>query len=540
MHSPDVSNHGLILGLGIILAAFVSEDGAIFTAATLVANMALDLSSAFLFAFFGLWISDLAVYATVRIARERITEDSCLGKWLSSRFTSGRIEMRQDTGRIGLALSRFFPGTRFPAYVAAGVRRMPPIQFSVITAVSAAIWTALVFAFAHRLPGKTRSIQQGLAVAGSVGLVMFGLVKAFHPRIARAFANAGNLLRKFSSWEFWPAWMFYPPVAIMCAWLAIRFRGLSLPTIANPGQLHGGIVGESKIDILQSLMRTSPKSTAGAYSISEGPLSQRIAEAEWLCTKHQISFPFVMKPNVAQRGAGFRKIKSWSEAGSYLAQVRGNVVLQKYVDGPLEAGIFYYRYPDQEHGRIFSITQKIFPTIVGDGRRTLRQLVQSDERASKIANIYLRRFSNEAGRILESGERLRLVEAGNHCQGCIFKNGEHLQTEDLRAAIDAIARKLPGFFIGRFDVRYKDDDQLRNGAGFTILELNGAASESTDIYDARNSLWSAYRKLYRQWELVYAIGAANRDQGFRSASPLDVWREWYLFQCDAESYPIAD
>src|SRR5262245_43294434 len=113
MLSPDASNHGLILGFGIILAAFVSEDGAIFTAAALAANMALDLSSALMFAFLGLWISDLGVYATVRIVRERVTEDSGVGKWLSRRFTSSRMEIAQGSDRIGLALSRFFPGTRF-------------------------------------------------------------------------------------------------------------------------------------------------------------------------------------------------------------------------------------------------------------------------------------------------------------------------------------------------------------------------------------------------------------------------------------------
>jgi hypothetical protein len=157
-----------------------------------------------------------------------------------------------------------------------------------------------------------------------------------------------------------------------------------------------------------------------------------------------------------------------------------------------------------------------------------------------IATRYLTRFSSETGRILRDGESLRLVEAGNHCQGCVFVDGKHLNSEQLHATIDGIARKLPGFFIGRFDVRYKDDEELRSGIGFTILELNGAASEATDIYDARNSLWSAYRKLYRQWELVYAIGAANRERGFRVASPFDVWRDWRQFQRQAVFYPLAD
>jgi membrane protein DedA with SNARE-associated domain len=540
MLPPDTSKHGLALGLGIILAAFISEDGAIFAAATLAANMALDFSSALLFAFLGLWISDLGVYAAVRAAREHVVEDSSLGRWLSRKFVFEHPQTHKTRDRFGLALSRFFPGTRFPAYVAAGMLRMPPIEFSAITALSAAVWTVLIFAGVHQFPANAHNIQQVLVGAGLAGVTAYLVVKVLRTRMARTFADLRNIIRKYCRWEFWPGWMFYPPVGLMCAWLALRFRGLSVPTIANPGQLNGGIVGESKIEILRSLMQTSPEFIADAYSINEGPLSARLNAIEWLCAQHQINFPFVLKPNTAQRGAGFRKIKSWGEAGAYLAQVQNTVVLQRYVEGPREAGIFYYRFPGEEHGRIFSITEKIFPNLVGDGKRTVEQLLRSDERASMIAATYLARFSHETERILRVGEHLRLVEAGNHCQGCIFVNGEHLNTEQLRAAIDGIARKLPGFFIGRFDVRYKEDKELRNGTGFMVLELNGAASEATDIYDARNTLWSAYRKLYRQWELVYAIGAANRQRGFHPASPFDVWREWRQFQRQAVYYPLAD
>ena len=117
----------------------------------------------------------------------------------------------------------------------------------------------------------------------------------------------------------------------------------------------------------------------------------------------------------------------------------------------------------------------------------------------------------------------RLVEAGNHCQGCIFSDGSFLNSEELRQTFDRIAQKLPEFFIGRFDVRYESPDDLRQGKGFQIVELNGAASEATDIYDERNSLLSAYKTLYRQWELVYSIGAQNRERGFKPAVALELF-----------------
>ena len=59
---------------------------------------------------------------------------------------------------------------------------------------------------------------------------------------------------------------------------------------------------------------------------------------------------------------------------------------------------------------------------------------------------------------------------------------------------------------------------IRRGENFKILELNGAASEATSIYDTRNSLFRAYAILFRQWDLVFAIGAANRKLGHRPAA----------------------
>ena len=122
----------------------------------------------------------------------------------------------------------------------------------------------------------------------------------------------------------------------------------------------------------------------------------------------------------------------------------------------------------------FAITEKVFPTLTGDGTSTFEQLLEKDERASLIASTYQRRFSKLRGRVLETGQQIRLVEAGNHCQGCIFRDGMHLHTEALERAIDEISQRLSGFFIGRYDIRYENEDEFKQGRNFQIVELNGA------------------------------------------------------------------
>ena len=137
-------------------------------------------------------------------------------------------------------------------------------------------------------------------------------------------------------------------------------------------------------------------------------------------------------------------------------------------------------------GRIFAITEKLFPILIGDGKSTLTELIWSDSRARFMADKFLQRFSERQNEVLSAGEELKLVEAGNHAQGCIFRDGMRLCTAELESRLDEISQKLNGFFIGRYDIRYASEKDLRGGGNFQIIELNGAASEATSIYDARN------------------------------------------------------
>ena len=81
---------------------------------------------------------------------------------------------------------------------------------------------------------------------------------------------------------------------------------------------------------------------------------------------------------------------------------------------------------------------------------------------------------------------------------------------------------------------------MRAGKNFQIIELNGAAAEATSIYDARNSLWSAYRTLFRQWDLVFAIGAENRRRGCVPMTISDCLRALRNYSAIAATYPAAD
>jgi hypothetical protein len=358
-----------------------------------------------------------------------------------------------------------------------------------------------------------------------LGLRVVGLLLTWQGR-ARLIARTSKLWR----WEFWPLWLFYAPVLAWIAWLAVRYRGLATVSAANPAMPHGGFVGESKAETLDAL----PPAVVQPYvRVDPGDPAERAATLQAHAGEAGWSLPLVLKPDQGQRGVGVKLVGDWDAARTYLATHAREVLAQPYHPGPHEAGIFYYRVPGETTGRIFSITDKRFPQIVGDGQSTLEELVLRDRRLRMQARIFRRRHARQLAVIPAEGERVRLAVAGNHCQGTMFLDGEHLRTPALEAAIDAVARGYDGFYFGRFDVRYESEAALRRGRGFRILELNGITSESTNVYDPSFTLLRAWITLCRQWTLAYRIGFANRERGHR-VSTIRGWlrdvRAYYRLQ----------
>jgi len=528
---------------GFFLATFVLEDLAAVGAGLLLATGGISWPAAFAACFLGIWMGDAGLYALARYAGRGWFERSSL-----RRFTAKVAESERwfaERGTPILIFSRLVPGARLPTYLAAGFLRVPLPRFLLITGVASCVWTvAILFlaqTFGERLTTWLGTYKHaGLLLLGA-GVVLFATLQL----LRRAFVNCDfrrfiTRLSRWRHWEFWPAWVFYPPVGIYCVWLALKHRGLTVPTAANPGIFSGGMVGESKMATLKELFLTCPEFTAEAELVAGDTLAARLRSLDEIRSRLDLDFPFILKPDVGQRGVGIKLIRSAEQAEAYLRQTSAPLVAQRYAPGPLEAGIFYYRFPHEARGHIFAITEKLFPVLVGDGKSTVTELIWRDPRARFVADKYVQRFSVRQNEVLAAGEELKLVEAGNHAQGCIFRNGSRLCTPGLEERIDDISQIITGFFIGRYDIRYSSEDDLCAGKNFQIIELNGAASEATSIYDARNSIFAAYRTLFQQWALVFAIGAANRKRGCTPTKLSLVWQKWREYCRLAATYPAAD
>jgi hypothetical protein len=158
------------------------------------------------------------------------------------------------------------------------------------------------------------------------------------------------------------------------------------------------------------------------------------------------------------------------------------------------------------------------PVLLGDGKRTLEELILADDRAVCMSDFYLRRNSERTHEVPVAGESVQLVEIGTHCRGAIFLDGGETITPDLEEVIDRIAKTFDGFFFGRFDIRVPSRQDFMAGRNMKIVELNGVTSEATHIYDPKISLFDAYRVLFQQWRIAFEIGQRNRERGARLSS----------------------
>lgn len=529
--------------MALFFATFVLEDAAALGAGLLLGTEGVGWAVAFWSCFLGIWIGDAGLYIMARWLGRPWFEGSRFVKYAPAVARSEAWFQRRGLGL--LVFSRMLPGARLPTYLAAGFLRVPLGTFLAITGLASLAWTALVLGLSRPIGGWLQQYFElttnGVLVIVA-GIVLTLLAVGVGRQLPRQKLRVEVTIQfqRWTRWEFWPAWLFYPPVALYCVWLAIKYRGLSLPAAANPGIFTGGLVGESKMATLAQLMQTSPQFTATTVLITGSSAEERVGDLYAACAEHRIELPLILKPDLGHRGAGVKLIRTWRQAEDYLRGCRAPMLVQRYAPGPFEVGVFYYRFPHEDRGHIFAMTEKLFPELTGDGVGNIAQLIEADPRARLMRGVYLKRLATRRAEVPAVGERIRLVEAGNHAQGCIFRDGRHLVTPALAQRIDEIARKLDRFHIGRFDIRYADASAFARGDAFDIVELNGAASEATSIYDARNSLWTAYHTLFRQWELVFAIGAANRRAGHRAASWRTVWREWLRYQKLAATYAVAD
>ncbi len=325
-------------------------------------------------------------------------------------------------------------------------------------------------------------------------------------------------LQRLVRWEFWPWRVVYLPVAVYWFFLAIKARGWVFFSAANPCMRFGGLVAYSKTDVTKLVPHAYlPKTVFIEMEDGSDKILQEL-------DKQEMRLPLIIKPDMGERGKGVKILRTEEELNKAISSVKERMLLQVYEDLPMEFGVLYSRHRDELQGKITSIVIKDFPTVTGDGKSTLLQLILANQRTRFSYKIHVKRFANRLHEVIPNGEKIRIVNIGNHMLGTTFLNGNHLNSPELETVFDNLAKQIKGFHIGRFDLRTESIEALLKDK-FKVIEVNGVNSEPCHIFDPGSSVFLAWRDLFKHWNRIADISIANHQNGIPYAGYFEIQRE---------------
>lgn len=308
---------------------------------------------------------------------------------------------------------------------------------------------------------------------------------------------------KLFHWEYWPFHVVYGPIYLYWFWLCAKARSFFFFNTSNPSIINGGFLMESKKEIYELIpMQYYPPTLL----FKAGSNSKIVLAA---VNENKLRFPLVGKPDIGMQGKGVKKLSSSAELIEYASQSKVDYLVQEFVPYQKEIGIFYYRYPGEAKGHISGIVEKEFLAVIGDGVSDIQTLLERNKRYKLQLPVLRKTYREELDKVLPPGEEFLLVPYGNHARGAKFLDASHLIDQELTDTIDQICQQVKGFYFGRLDIRYNSWEELKAGSNFSIIELNGAGSEPTHMYDPRHSIFFAWKEIIRHWNILYRISRTN-------------------------------
>jgi len=559
----------------LFFLTFLQEDIAIIAASFSKIEYGLPLGLAFISVYLGIVSGDLFIYGLGRVAQK--------SPWLKARIIGPRVDqvrywLENNFVKVA-AICRITPGLLFPTFVAFGWFRLSAKRFLIISLVTAGIYTPLAMLTVIFL-GKLVISQLGYWAWGVLIVIAFiypvvkstkvfgkkkkewnqllnipfldpsrqnGAKKRFH----KGMPSLAGIRRVVAQAERIPDWIFYIPVGLRWIGLSFRYKSLTLPALTNPLIETGGFWGESKSKIMESISNGNEVWLAKyiTFTRTHSDFNLDFTEALQLIEKSEIDFPLVVKPDIGWQGFGVRLLKNENELKEYLSNypVNETVIFQKFIDYDGEAGVFYARMPNEPEGKVISLTLRYFPFVTGDGKSTLRQLIQNNPRTGFKSKYYLGNHPRHRGlsskqldSIPPDGELVRLAFIGSIRIGGIYRDARHLITPALTKQFDAISKSMPEFYYGRFDIRFCSTDLLKEGKDFAIFEINGSGSEPIHAWDPEVPFFKVYKELFATQTLMFQIAACNLKRGFQPISVAEFMKAHANQSRLLKSYPRSE
>lgn len=243
-----------------------------------------------------------------------------------------------------------------------------------------------------------------------------------------------------------------------------------------------------------------------------------------IVAQNDFTYPFVVKPDVGMKGILFRKIDNEEQLKKYHQRIPVEYIVQDLIELPMEVSVFYYRYPDQQKGVITGFIHKEMLEVIGDGKRTLWELILDHPRAKYRLEEMKRRHEHRIDRVIPEGQKFYLSYAANLNRGAKFTNLASEIDDKLLEVFDELSHYTDKFYYGRYDIKCQSIEDLKQGKNYSIIEFNGAGAEPNHIYNCGMTLGEAHKEILKHWKALFEISRYNHNHGTPYWSFLKGWR----------------
>lgn len=321
--------------------------------------------------------------------------------------------------------------------------------------------------------------------------------------------NIHLTIHKIRHWEYWPYQILYIPAYLQYIYYVTRTGSFFYFNASNPSFKNGGFFMGSKKEIYDLIpQQYYPKTLL--LQVKENTnidiVQSKIKEAG-------ITFPLIAKPNIGLRGTAVKKIDTILDLKNYIQNADFDFLIQELIPYKNEIGLFYVKLPKQEKGFITGIVSKEFLNVEGNGIHTIRELLKKDPRFELQIPALEKEIRDRMDIVLKDNEKINLVPYGNHCRGTKFIDTSSHITPKITTLFNHVCSQIKGFYFGRLDIMYNSFDDLEQGKNFQIVEINGAISEPSHMYDPKHHLIYAWKEIIRHFHYMYLISEENHKKG---------------------------
>jgi D-alanine-D-alanine ligase-like ATP-grasp enzyme len=205
------------------------------------------------------------------------------------------------------------------------------------------------------------------------------------------------------------------------------------------------------------------------YTLSFVPKEFRV-KAKYYSAENEETFqyPYILKPYSCDSfSIGVKKINNSDERDAYLTTFHPEfTMIEEYTEYPNEIGVTYV-FENNSYNYV-SCVKRInhYDSIIHYGKEYFNNIW--DGKPSGIKR-------------------------------------EDLLTKELVNQLDKIGYSIPGNRIGRYDIKYKSDNRLKQGKSFIVLEVNGGIGLDLDITTV--PVYSLYKRLFyfMKWITVRVV-----------------------------------